>query len=88
MPAIMKKRPAEHLDDLAGILRSAIQRLEAAVGRCAYNYVIHTTPFDTTAPAHYHWHIEIVPSLARTAGFELGTGWYINLVTPEEAACR
>jgi len=50
--------------------------------------ILHTTPFDTTAPPHYHWRIEVVPILARTAGFELGTGWYINLVAPEEAACR
>jgi UDPglucose--hexose-1-phosphate uridylyltransferase len=80
--------PQEHLGDLASIVRSVIQRLEIAVGRCAYNYVVHTTPFDTTTAAHYHWHIEIVPSLTKTAGFELGTGCYINLVAPEEAARR
>ncbi len=80
--------PREQLEDLAGVVRSVILRLEAVVGRCAYNYVLHTTPFDTTAPPHYHWHIEVVPILARTAGFELGTGWYINLVPPEEAASK
>jgi UDPglucose--hexose-1-phosphate uridylyltransferase len=78
----------EQVEDLASIVQSVIRRLEAAVGRCAYNYVLHTTPFDTNALAHYHWHIEVVPSLAKTAGFELGTGWYINLVTPEESARR
>ena len=35
---------------------------------------------------HYHWHIEIIPSLTKTAGFEWGTGFYINPVPPEEAA--
>ncbi len=67
---------------------SVIRRLETAVGRYAYNYVLHTTPFDTTAPAHYHWHLEFVPLLARTAGFELGSGWYMNPVPPETAAQR
>ena len=82
-----EETPREHLEDLAGIVRSVIRRLEAAVGRCAYNYALHTTPFDeTTALAHYHWHIEIVPAMVKTAGFELGTGWFINPIAPETAA--
>ncbi len=81
-----EETPREQIEDLAGILRSVIQRLEAAVGRCAYNYVLHTTPFGTTAPAHYHWHIEIVPAMVKTAGFELGSGWFINPVPPEASA--
>jgi UDPglucose--hexose-1-phosphate uridylyltransferase len=35
---------------------------------------------------HYHWHIEIFPRLTRVAGFEWGSGFYINPVMPEEAA--
>jgi len=76
----------EQLEDLAGVLRSVIRRLETAVGGCAYNYVLHTAPFATTAMAHYHWHLEIVPILVRTAGFELGTGWFINPIAPEVSA--
>lgn len=34
----------------------------------------------------FHWHIEIIPRLTISAGFELGTGIYINVVTPEDAA--
>ena len=34
----------------------------------------------------YHWHLEIIPRLTRVAGFEWGTGFYINPTTPEEAA--
>ena len=34
----------------------------------------------------YHWHIEIIPKLTQVAGFEWGTGFYINPVSPEEAA--
>ena len=50
MPAITRKRPRSSLQDLAGIVRSVIRRLEAAVGRCAYNYVLHTTPFAQPRP--------------------------------------
>jgi UDPglucose--hexose-1-phosphate uridylyltransferase len=35
---------------------------------------------------HYHWHMEIIPRLTRVAGFEWGTGFYINPVPPEQAA--
>ena len=54
--------------------------------RPAYNYMVHTSPFDTRDLSHYHWHIEIIPRLTRVAGFEWGTGFYINQVAPEEAA--
>jgi UDPglucose--hexose-1-phosphate uridylyltransferase len=74
------------VDDLAGVLRQVIAKIEAALDQPAYNYIIHTAPFDTQEIAHYHWHIEITPSLTRAAGFEWGTGFYINPVPPEEAA--
>jgi UDPglucose--hexose-1-phosphate uridylyltransferase len=61
-------------------------KIEAALDRPAYNYILHTAPFDTHELPHYHWHIEIMPSLTRPAGFEWGTGFYINPVPPEEAA--
>jgi UDPglucose--hexose-1-phosphate uridylyltransferase len=51
-----------------------------------YNYVFHTAPFDAKELPHYHWHIEIFPRLTRVAGFEWGSGFYINPVMPEEAA--
>jgi len=34
----------------------------------------------------YHWHIEIIPKLTKVAGFEWGTGFYINPMKPEDAA--
>jgi UDPglucose--hexose-1-phosphate uridylyltransferase len=49
--------------------------------------VVHTTPFDEAgAVPYYHWHIEIMPKLTKVAGFEWGTGFYINPTPPEEAA--
>jgi UDPglucose--hexose-1-phosphate uridylyltransferase len=74
------------VDELSGVMKQVIGRIEAALDRPAYNYIIHTAPFDTPELGHYHWHIEIMPSLTRAAGFEWGTGFYINPVIPEEAA--
>lgn len=50
-----------------------------------YNYVIHTAPSGSGEIPHYHWHIELIPRLTKMAGFEWGTGFYINPTPPEEA---
>jgi UDPglucose--hexose-1-phosphate uridylyltransferase len=73
-------------DELARVMRQVIGRIETAVDRPAHNYIVHTAPFDVSELPHYHWHIEIIPRLTNTAGFEWGTGFYINPVPPEEAA--
>jgi UDPglucose--hexose-1-phosphate uridylyltransferase len=74
------------VDELSGVLKQVIGRIDAALDWPAYNYIIHTAPFDTQELSHYHWHMEINPSLTNPAGFEWGTGFYINPVPPEEAA--
>ncbi len=74
------------MPELASLFRSVLVKVEAIVKLPAYNYIIHTAPFDTAAPDHYHWHIEILPRIANLAGFELGTGSFINIVSPERAA--
>jgi UDPglucose--hexose-1-phosphate uridylyltransferase len=76
----------EILPELAQLLRAVLVKLEATVKSSAYNYIIHTAPFDTPGTNHYHWHIEILPRLSHLAGFELGTGCFINTVSPERAA--
>jgi len=87
------------LDELAELFRRTIIRLEKAVcwmkDALAYNIVLNTQPFrfereekavDTSAS--FHWHFSILPSLARAAGFEWGTGLHINPISPEQAAQR
>jgi UDPglucose--hexose-1-phosphate uridylyltransferase len=91
---ILPKRHSSHfenlqkddLNELSGVLRRVIGTIEGTLDRRAYNYILHTAPFDTQELGHYHWHIEIMPSLTKAAGFEWGTGFYINPVPPEDAA--
>ena len=61
-------------------------KLELALNDPPYNYVLHTAPLVSEDLPHYLWHIEIYPRLTRVAGFEWGSGFYINPVAPEEAA--
>lgn len=74
------------VDDLGTVMKTVLMKLEICLERPAYNYIIHTSPFDTQSLPHYHWHIEVIPRLTRVAGFEWGTGFYINPVPPEQAA--
>ncbi len=76
----------ESIPALASILLETLQRLTKALNNPPYNYVIHTSPVDNDYAEEYHWHIEIMPKLTRVAGFEWGTGFYINPTTPEDAA--
>jgi UDPglucose--hexose-1-phosphate uridylyltransferase len=71
---------------LAKLLRDILARVDTVLARPAYNYVIHTSPIGEEINDHYHWHIEMMPKLTKVAGFEWGTGFYINPTPPEEAA--
>jgi UDPglucose--hexose-1-phosphate uridylyltransferase len=73
------------LDALAPVLRAALDRLDRGLGDPAYNFVIQSAPYGEEAP-WYRWHIQISPKLTQVAGFEWGTGFYINPTQPEEAA--
>ncbi len=70
---------------LAEMLQTILQRLDRHLEIPPYNYLIHTSPFSKEENEYYHWHIEILPKLSRRAGFEWGSGFYINPTSPEEA---
>ncbi len=71
---------------LAKSLKSLLTRADQVLDSPSYNLVIHTAPVQEPALDHYHWHIEFMPRLTKTAGFEWGTGFYQNPTPPEEAA--
>ena len=76
----------QNCEELAFILKRSVARIEKGLGQIAYNYMITTSPFDAGPLNYFHWHIEIIPRMTEQAGFEWGTGFYINPVPPEEAA--
>ena len=73
-------------EHLARALKSLLAKAYNVLDNPAYNLVIHTSPVQDPFNEHYHWHIEFMPKLTKTAGFEWGTGFYINPTPPEEAA--
>ena len=91
---ILPKKHESHFENLQGfeaeelahVLKNVLARLEATLDLPPYNYIIHSAPFNVTDSEYFHWHIEIIPRLTNIAGFEWGTGFYINPTPPEEAA--
>jgi UDPglucose--hexose-1-phosphate uridylyltransferase len=71
--------------DFAKVLRETIRRIKTALDDPPFNWMLHTTPLHDNENAYYHWHMEIIPKLTRPAGFEWGTGFYINPFSPEDA---
>lgn len=81
---------------LAKCLKDILKRLKKCLNDPPYNYVLHTAPNPMPRPGKpdywgtleydWHWHIEIIPRLTKMAGFEWGSGLYINPTAPEEAA--
>ncbi len=67
-------------------LRDSLRRLKLALNNPPYNFILCTRPVSDESHNHFHWHLEIIPRLTRVAGFEWGTGFYINPTKPEDAA--
>jgi UDPglucose--hexose-1-phosphate uridylyltransferase len=91
---VMPRRHASHFESvsdpevrqLAATMKQVLQRMDKALEKPAYNFVIHSAPVQDAPMEHYHWHLEIIPRLVRVAGFEWSTEIYINPTAPEEAA--
>jgi UDPglucose--hexose-1-phosphate uridylyltransferase len=84
--AVYEDTPRQQYATLAQILKDTLQRMNRALLSPAYNLIVHSSPFSENTAEYYHWHVEIMPRLTKVAGFEWGTGFYINPTGPEEAA--
>ena len=85
----------EEVVDLANVFKQVLGSLKVVLNDPPYNALLHTAPFRRqrgrpgywkTLEDDYHWHIELIPRLTRVAGFEWGSGFYINPTPPEESA--
>lgn len=81
-----EKTNSEWFPQLADIVKLVLGRMDRVLDTPPFNFIIHTSPCKTPDLEYYHWHIEIMPKLTRVAGFEWGSGFYINPTPPEEAA--
>lgn len=76
------------IEELADVLKRALQMITVAIGHFSYNLFIHTSPVSAGDHSHYHWHVEILPKSSTHAGVEFGTGVLVLSVAPEDAAAH
>ncbi|MDD3628063.1 MAG: galactose-1-phosphate uridylyltransferase [bacterium] len=74
------------MKDLARTLKIVLTKLHIGLNNPDYNLVVRCLPTDYHKTDFFHWYIAIVPRLTKSAGFELGTGMFINVTLPEENA--
>lgn len=76
----------DELRGLAEVLGEFLRRLNGLLHDPPFNFMLHTAPLRDGQPESFHWHLEIIPKLTKVAGFEWGSGFFINPVPPEDAA--
>jgi UDPglucose--hexose-1-phosphate uridylyltransferase len=76
----------EELRGLAELLGEFLRRMDRVLNGPPFNFMLHTAPLRDGALEHFHWHLEIIPKLTNVAGYEWGSGFFINPVPPEDAA--
>ncbi len=81
-----EENQVHEIQSLAKIFSETLRRMEKALNFPPYNFTLHTAPFTERNLEYYHWHFEIIPKLTKFAGFEWGSGFFINPTPPEEAA--
>ena len=76
----------EEAKEFAHVLKKTLGKLYRGLNNPDYNYIIHTAPIKDEQEEYFHWHLQIIPRLVTPAGFELGTGMFINVALPEQTA--
>jgi UDPglucose--hexose-1-phosphate uridylyltransferase len=76
----------ERVKELGFVMKSTLSKIHKSLSDPDYNFVIRSSPCHEKDVEYYHWHIQIIPRVSAVAGFELGSGIYINTVIPEDAA--
>jgi UDPglucose--hexose-1-phosphate uridylyltransferase len=72
--------------DLGRVLRMLLAKIYVGLENPDLNYTIRSCPTEYGGARHFHWYVSVIPRLTRVAGFELGSGMFINTVLPEAAA--
>ena len=76
----------EEVRALAVIVGELLRRMNRVLNDPPFNFMLHTAPLREPVLDHYHWHLEVIPKLTKVAGFEWGSGFFINPTPPENAA--
>jgi UDPglucose--hexose-1-phosphate uridylyltransferase len=74
------------IKDMASILKLTLAKLYYGLNNPDFNYTIRSIPVKEDGKDYFHWYLTIVPRISQPAGFEVGSGIFINSSVPEESA--
>ncbi len=74
------------IKDLSKCLKAVLAKLYYGLNNPDFNYSVRSIPTRDIHTEYFHWYITIVPRVTKTAGFEIGSGMYVNTALPEESA--
>jgi UDPglucose--hexose-1-phosphate uridylyltransferase len=74
------------MQDLALNMNTVLGKIYHGLNDPDYNYSIRSVPAQDGNREYFHWYVTIIPRISKTAGFEIGSGMYINTSVPEESA--
>jgi len=76
----------DELSGLAAMTQNVMGKIDRVLAKPPLNYIIHNSPLKDPHMPYTHWYLEIIPKSTHVAGFEWGSGFYVNPTPPEEAA--
>ncbi|HOT29646.1 MAG TPA: DUF4931 domain-containing protein [Candidatus Ozemobacteraceae bacterium] len=75
-----------HLRPLTQILQTILGKIYTSLNNPSFNFVVRSLAVKDAGATYFHWYISIIPRVGKAAGFELGTGMYVNPSIPETSA--
>ena len=78
-----------NITNLGAVVSEVFRKMDKVLKRPDFNFFIHTSPLHRRwekPEDFYTWHIEILPKISLMGGFEIGSGIYVNVINPDEAA--
>ncbi len=76
----------DETEELAWVLKNILARIYNCLENPDYNYVLRSSPIGDENTRYLHWYLVIIPKITTPAGFEIGSGIYINTMVPEDSA--
>lgn len=70
----------------ADALSVTVRKINTCLASPDYNFIIRSSPIGDEDVRYLHWYFLLVPKTTTPAGFEIGTGIYINTIPPETCA--
>jgi UDPglucose--hexose-1-phosphate uridylyltransferase len=76
----------DEIYDLCMNLKTILSKLSIGLEDPDFNFIINSQNPKECSSEYFHWYLSIVPRVTQAAGFELGSGMYINTAIPEKSA--